>query len=111
MKRKGHWRTARPIEPFSIGRNATERVNHYIALWRRRCYSSGIPDEVPQAVADSGRAPSWKAVALCILRNDLHFYGLGFAAPTWEAQQATLAKACLATSGAFPDGYQLELLP
>ena len=26
----------------------------------------------------SGRAPSWKAIALAILRNDLHLRALGF---------------------------------
>jgi len=26
----------------------------------------------------SGRAPSWRAIALCILRNDFHLEALGF---------------------------------
>jgi len=29
-------------------------------------------------VEKSGRAPSWKAIAVCILKNDLHLTGLGF---------------------------------
>jgi predicted phosphoadenosine phosphosulfate sulfurtransferase len=47
-------------------------------MWMNRCYSDGIPDDVPAALVWSGRVPSWRAVALCILRNDLRFRGLGF---------------------------------
>lgn len=47
--------------------------------WEERCYRDGIPDEVPQSVMESMRAPSYKAIAMCILNNDLHLYGLGFA--------------------------------
>lgn len=27
---------------------------------------------------ESGRVPSYKAIAECILKNDLHLYGIGF---------------------------------
>ena len=47
--------------------------------WKGRCYSEDIPDEVPQSVMESMRAPSYKAIAMCILNNDLPLYGLGFA--------------------------------
>ena len=46
--------------------------------WESRCYSNGIPDEVPDNLANSGRVPSYKAIALSILKNDLNFGGLGF---------------------------------
>jgi predicted phosphoadenosine phosphosulfate sulfurtransferase len=48
------------------------------ALWENRCYSSGIPDEVPKKLYDSGRAPSYKAIAVAILKNDLKLRSLGF---------------------------------
>lgn len=47
--------------------------------WEARCYENGIPDSVPDAVNASGRVPSYKAVAMAILRGDLNFYSLGFA--------------------------------
>lgn len=43
-----------------------------------RCYSDDIPDEVPDELMDSLRAPSYKAIAICLLKNDFHLYGLGF---------------------------------
>jgi len=43
-----------------------------------RCYFDGIPDDAPQALVDAGLVPSWKAIAQCILKNDLHLRGLGF---------------------------------
>jgi predicted phosphoadenosine phosphosulfate sulfurtransferase len=106
---KGFWRTGKPTEPFSPGKCATERVSAYIKTWQGRCYSGGIPEEVPKKVADSLRAPSWKAVALCLLQNDLRLYGLGYAAPAWEEQRRTLAKVSLALHGANPARHQLEL--
>jgi predicted phosphoadenosine phosphosulfate sulfurtransferase len=46
--------------------------------WRLRCYSEGIPDEVLPKVAKSMRAPSYKAVAVAILRNDHNLHSIGF---------------------------------
>lgn len=47
-------------------------------MWQNRCYSNGIPDEVPELLSRTGRAPSWKKIAMCILNNDLKLRGLGF---------------------------------
>jgi predicted phosphoadenosine phosphosulfate sulfurtransferase len=50
----------------------------YIKTWKERCYYNDIPDEIPKKLAASGRAPSYKSIAICILRNDLLLSGLGF---------------------------------
>jgi predicted phosphoadenosine phosphosulfate sulfurtransferase len=47
-------------------------------MWKNRCYSDGIPDEVPVLLERSGRAPSYKAIAKCLLGNDMNMRGLGF---------------------------------
>lgn len=49
-----------------------------MTLWESRCYFDGIPDEIPVLLESTGRAPSYKSIALCILRNDLKLKGLGF---------------------------------
>jgi len=49
-----------------------------VKVWESRCYSDGIPDEVPNKVMDSGRAPSYKALAISILKNDLLLKSIGF---------------------------------
>jgi len=49
-----------------------------VKTWEERCYPSGIPDEVPEGLSKSLRAPSYKSICLCILRNDLILKGLGF---------------------------------
>jgi len=84
-------------------------VREYNQQWRRRCYSDGIPEEVPKKVAASGRAPSWKAVAVALLQNDLHLYQLGFARPAYEKQRRVVTTAQIAIHGAPADGTQLEL--
>lgn len=38
----------------------------------------GIPDEVPNLAMSAHRAPSWKAIAHCLLKNDLQLLGLGY---------------------------------
>lgn len=45
-----------------------------------RCYSNGLPDgeEVPKALLENLKVPSYKAIALCILNNDLRLRKLGF---------------------------------
>jgi predicted phosphoadenosine phosphosulfate sulfurtransferase len=45
----------------------------------KRCYFSDIPDEVPVLLASTNRAPSYKAIAIAVLRNDNQLLSLGFA--------------------------------
>ena len=73
-----YWRTEKQTEPFKLGSTTTQRVSEYVKTWENRCYSNGIPDEVPMKLMKSRRAPSYKAIALAILRNDLNLYSLGF---------------------------------
>ena len=105
----GFWRTAKRTEPFSPGKCASERVAEYVATWQRRCYFNGIPDQVPPKVEASGRAPSWKALAVALLQNDLNLYRLGFAKPCWERQQQIIKTAHIAVHGTPPNYTQLEL--
>ena len=72
------WRMNKQGEQYKHGKTTTQRAMSYIKTWESRCYSSGIPDEASRLLMDSGRVPSYKAIAECILKNDLHLYGLGF---------------------------------
>lgn len=57
------------------------RVDQYLQTWSLCGYPDGIPDEVPDALMRLNLAPSWKAIAIAILKNDLQFTSLGFPAP------------------------------
>lgn len=46
--------------------------------WKARGYSEDIPDEVPDCLMKLGKAPSYKAIALAILKNDIPLTSLGF---------------------------------
>lgn len=50
-------------------------IENYIQTWENRCYPNEIPDEVPNEISDM--VPSYKRVALAILRNDLGDLGIG----------------------------------
>jgi hypothetical protein len=56
-------------------------AGRYVRAWVDRGYPSGIPDEVPHELMRRSLAPSYKAVALAILNNDMHLTSLGFSAP------------------------------
>lgn len=57
----------------------TKTVNSYINLWINRCYKDGIPDNVPEEIHDL--CPSYKRIAMCLLKNDLYLTELGYSAP------------------------------
>ena len=74
-----YWQTRRQAEHFGNGRTLTQRVADYIATWEARCYSAGIPDETLAKLARANRVPSYRAIAIAILRNDHQLHSLGFA--------------------------------
>jgi predicted phosphoadenosine phosphosulfate sulfurtransferase len=55
------------------------RIARYLQIWAQRGYPKDIPDEVPPGLMH-GLAPSYKAVAFAILRNDTSCRSLGFIA-------------------------------
>jgi len=73
------WQMQRQTERFESGLTLTQKVKAYVNTWEARCYKQGVPDEVPAKLAAANRAPSYKAIAMAILKNDLHFRSLGFA--------------------------------
>lgn len=58
------------------------KIESYITTWEQRCYPDGLPDEVPQEIHHL--APSYKKIALAILRNDYPLVSLGFSPPKSE---------------------------
>ena len=57
------------------------RVAKYVNQWRKCGYQDGIPDESPAELERLMLAPSYRQMALALLRNDLSLHSLGFAAP------------------------------
>lgn len=46
--------------------------------WEQRCYFDGIPDKAPVKLERTLRVPSYRMIALAILKNDLQLKTLGF---------------------------------
>lgn len=57
------------------------RIAHYIETWERRGYENGIPEEVPHELMRLNLAPSYKAIAIAILKNDHTLSSLGYSKP------------------------------
>ncbi len=65
-----------------------KHIDQYINIWESRGYPNGLPDEVPDQLMHERLAPSFKAIALTILRNDHGCQSLGFtpdASPWYSA--------------------------
>ena len=75
-----YWQTEKRRELSGTGKTVTVKVEEYLELWRSRCYSDDIPDEVPKLIEVTMRVPSYKALAISILKNDFSFKSCGFSA-------------------------------
>lgn len=62
-----------------------EKIEKYIETWEERCYSDGIPDEVPPRLSQLNKAPSYKQICSAIFKNDHCLKTLGFTPPKGAA--------------------------
>jgi predicted phosphoadenosine phosphosulfate sulfurtransferase len=54
------------------------KIVKWIADWKGKGYPDDIPDTVPHQLMKLGLAPSYQAIALAILKNDMNMESLGF---------------------------------
>ena len=54
-----------------------KKIEQFIEEWKLKGYENDIPDECPEVLAKLGLAPSYKAIAQSILKND-NLKSLGF---------------------------------
>jgi len=59
-----------------MGKAVHDKVEEYIELWERRCYSDGIPDVAPDCIRD--KVPDYRKIALALLNNDMQLTSLGY---------------------------------
>lgn len=58
-----------------------DRIESYIKTWEKRCYPE-LPDESPKEILEM--VPSYKRIAMAILKNDWPLKSLGFTPPKSE---------------------------
>lgn len=54
------------------------KILSYVHKWERRGYPDGIPDEAPTLLEKACRVPSYRAICLAIMRNDVTLQSLGY---------------------------------
>lgn len=54
------------------------KINQYINTWESRCYHEGIPDEADERLESLELVPSYRRIAIAILKNDYPLKSLGF---------------------------------
>jgi predicted phosphoadenosine phosphosulfate sulfurtransferase len=55
-----------------------KRINSYVEKWKRQGYPEDIPDAVPDQLMEENLAPSYRQIAIAILKNDHAMESLGF---------------------------------
>lgn len=55
-----------------------QRIKQYINKWKSQGYPDDIPDSVPDSLMRLQLAPSYKAIACALLKNDVKLLSLGF---------------------------------
>ncbi len=60
-------------------------AKEYIKKWRQRGYERDIPHECPQELSSRGLAPSYKAICLAILQNDIRLKSIS-PKPDWRKE-------------------------
>ena len=78
-------------------------------MWHKQGYSIDIPDTVLDDIMHERLAPSYRAVALAILKNDHGLRTLGFTLPE-SAWYGALKRMELAARPGHPLALQLTLL-
>lgn len=56
------------------------KINQYVRQWTRCGYPADIPDAVPDQLMHEQLAPSYRQIAIAILKNDHAMQSLGFSA-------------------------------
>lgn len=57
------------------------KIQEYIREQKEKGYSIDIPDEAPIKLETLGKVPSYRRIAIAILKNDHHLTTLGKQAP------------------------------
>ena len=57
------------------------KIDRYLRNWKSKGYSAGIPEEAPPRLEELCKAPSYRAVCMAILKNDVACLSLGFSRP------------------------------
>ena len=101
---KNYWQIKKQTEQLPRGVGPTSRIEAYVKTWQSRCYPDSIPDDLPDGLLFSGRAPSWKAVAISLLQNDFRLHKLGYTTTPGEWAQTVINM-----SARNDDPYQLPI--
>jgi predicted phosphoadenosine phosphosulfate sulfurtransferase len=56
-------------------------VRDFISTWEKRCYPNGLSDFAPRCLEKMCGVPSYRVIALAILKNDVTMKSLGFTPP------------------------------
>lgn len=82
------------------------KINHWVRMWKRRCYKSDIPDTAPAEIFN--KVPSYERIARAILSNDHTLKSLGFT-PKESKYYSMIKKNELINRGVIKKSNQLKL--
>lgn len=84
------------------------KIKKYIQEWEMVCYSNGIPDQAPVRLEELNKVPSYRKIAIAILKNDYSLKTLGFY-PEYSKFYDELKKIELSNKGKINKQLKLNL--
>lgn len=84
------------------------KISAYVRKWEGRGYPTGIPDEAPTLLEKACRVPSYRAVCLAIMRNDVTLQSLGYTREPCQTYMS-IKRAELLARGSIQPSRQLEM--
>lgn len=86
----------------------TGKIRAYVRKWEGRGYLEGIPDEAPILLEKANRVPSYRAICMAIMRNDVALQSLGYQREPCSTYMA-IKRAELMARGKIAPSPQLEI--
>lgn len=84
------------------------RIREYVRKWEGRGYPNGIPDEAPNLLERINKVPSYRAICLAIMKNDVALLTLGYSREPCRAY-TELKRIELTARGKIAQSRQLWL--
>lgn len=64
--------------------NFVRKIYKYIKEWENKGYEKGIPNEACERLERLCKVPSYRAICIAIMKNDMTLKSLGFSKPKCE---------------------------
>jgi len=85
-----------------------KKIISYIQKWKTTVYLNDIPDVAPKRLEELNKVPSYRQVAIAIMKNDNQLKTLGYS-PPYSKVYDELKRSELESKGKIAKQFRLKL--